>query len=134
MDCIFCKILAGSIPSEKIFEDDEVMAFLDIQPVNKGHTLVIPKTHSPNFLEIDDLVLENMITRVKKVALAVKKATGAAGINVSANTGKAADQTVFHLHFHIIPRFDSDGLQPWPHSESEPKSRKDLAEEIKKHI
>lgn len=133
-DCLFCKIACGKIPSDKIYEDEEVFAFLDIRPVNKGHALIVPKKHSEDLLHTDDLVLSSMIVHVKKIAEAIVKATGAAGFNLGVNTGAAAGQAVFHVHFHIIPRFSNDGLKNWPHAESEPKTRNDIAEEIKKFL
>lgn len=133
-DCIFCKIVAGVIPSDKIYEDEDVFAFMDIRPVARGHALVVPKKHSEDFLSTGDQVLEDMIPKVKKIAGAVMKAVNADGINVSTNHGAAAGQIIFHLHFHIIPRFNKDGLEPWPHQESEPKTRQEIAEIIKKNL
>jgi histidine triad (HIT) family protein len=133
-DCLFCKIAGREIPADLIFEDDSVVAFLDIKPVNKGHSLLIPKKHSQDLLDADDVILGTMISRVKKLAAAIMAATGAAGFNLHVNTKPAAGQVVFHTHFHIIPRFSNDGLKLWPHSESEPKTRAQIAEEIKKFI
>jgi histidine triad (HIT) family protein len=133
-DCLFCKIASKEIPADLIYEDDKVVAFLDIKPVNKGHSLIIPKKHSHDLLDADDATLGTMIARVKKIAGAIMAATGAAGFNLGINTKSAAGQVVFHTHFHIIPRFSNDGLKMWPHSESEPKTRKQMAEEIKKFI
>lgn len=105
MSCIFCKIAAGEIPSFKVYEDDLVLAYLDINPFTKGHTLVIPKKHSANLLETDDETLAAVITRVKKIAAHLKAKLGADGFNILQNNGEAAGQTVHHLHFHIVPRF-----------------------------
>lgn len=132
--CIFCKIVAGEIPSDKVYEDDEVMAFLDIRPISRGHSLVVTKKHFPDFLSTDDSALENLIPKIKKIASAVMKSVKADGVNISTNHGAAAGQVVFHLHFHLIPRFTSDHLAPWPHQESEPTSRAEIAQEIKKHL
>lgn len=134
MDCIFCKIVNGEIPSDKIFEDDEVVAFLDIRPVNRGHSLVVPKKHFENILATPDEVLSTMIAHTKKIAAGIAKATGADGFNIGINTGVASGQTVFHTHLHIIPRFNNDGLKPWPHEESEPKTRAEMAAAIKKFL
>jgi len=131
-DCIFCKIAAGEIPADVIFQDDRVMAFLDIRPVSKGHTLVIPKNHSASMMEADDDDLASLATHAKRVAHAVMRATGAAGFNLHVNTGAEAGQVVMHTHFHIIPRYSGDGLKLWPHLEIEPKTRAQMAEEIKK--
>jgi histidine triad (HIT) family protein len=133
-DCIFCKIVNREIPADIIYEDDHTLAFVDIKPVNRGHSLVIPKQHSTDLLEAKEQDLIALTKTVQKVATAVKKALGASGINISANNGAAAGQVVFHTHYHIIPRFAADGLTPWPHHDSEPKTRQELAEEIKKHI
>lgn len=131
-DCIFCKIIAGEIPSEKVYEDEQVLAFLDIKPVNRGHLLVVPKIHSTDLLSVEDEVLKDMMPKVKKIGAAAMKAMNAQGINISTNNGKAAGQIIFHLHFHLIPRFSNDNLPPWPHHDSEPKTRAELAAQIKK--
>lgn len=130
-DCIFCKIVAGEIPSEKIYEDKDVVAFMDIRPVSRGHALVVPKNHSKDILETDESDLHKVILAARKISDAITKATKAEGFTISTNRGEAAGQTVFHLHFHIIPRFRKDGLQPWPHQESEPKTRAEIAKKIK---
>lgn len=112
--CIFCKIIDGKIPCSKIFEDEKVLAFLDIMPINKGHVLVVPKNHSKNILEDDDADINQCMKAVKKVARALLRATKAQGFNIGVNTEKAAGQAVFHTHFHVIPRFEGDGLHHWP--------------------
>jgi histidine triad (HIT) family protein len=112
-DCIFCKIVAGDIPSERIYEDDAAFAFLDIHPNNKGHTLVIPKNHCVNIYDFPDEALSGVIRAVKKVSIAVKKAMNADGINLGMNNDGAAGQLVFHAHIHVIPRFSNDGLKHW---------------------
>jgi len=110
---LFKKIIAGEIPCEKVYEDENAFAFLDINPVNPGHTLVIPKTWSNGFLDADQDTICKLIPVIQKVALAIKAATGADGINIMQNEGEAAGQKVFHLHFHIIPRFTNDGYEHW---------------------
>lgn len=114
MDCIFCRIVEGSVPSYKIFEDETVLAFLDIAPVNYGHVLVIPKAHFRNLEEVDHETLHRVVSAVKKVGEAVKASLGVPGYNVCENNDPAAGQVVPHLHFHIIPRLPNDGLEPWP--------------------
>lgn len=133
-DCIFCKIVSGEISSDKIYEDEDVFAFVDIRPVSKGHTLVVPKNHFSDFLQTDDMDLQKLVVAAKKIAQAAVKVTGASGFNLHINTGSAAGQVVFHTHFHIIPRFKGDGFKLWPHSETEPKTRAEIAKEIKKFI
>lgn len=108
MSCIFCAIAAGEIPSFKVYEDDLVLAYLDINPFAKGHTLVIPKAHSEGLLDTDDETLAEVIKRVKKVAKHIKMKLGADGFNILQNNGEAAGQTVKHLHFHIVPRFGGE--------------------------
>lgn len=133
-DCIFCKIVSKELPSALLYEDDQTIAFLNIRPITKGHALVIPKKHSVNILDTDDEVLSRMVPEIKKIAGAVVKATGAKGFNLGVNNGAVSGQEIFHLHFHIIPRYGNDNLKPWPHSESEPKTREAMAEEIKKFL
>lgn len=109
-DCVFCAIAEGEIPSFKLYEDDQVLAYLDINPFSKGHTLVIPKVHSTGLLDTDDRVLAEIVGKVKKVAAHVVSTLGAGGFNVLQNNGEAAGQTVRHVHFHIIPRWNGDPL------------------------
>ena len=103
-DCIFCAIAAGEIPSHKIYEDDVVLAYLDINPFSEGHALVIPKAHSEGLLDTPDETLAAVLARVKKVAARIKEALPCDGFNILQNNGEAAGQTVKHLHFHIVPR------------------------------
>ena len=128
---IFKKIIAGEIPSEKIYEDDHVYAFLDIVPTNPGHALVVPKVWSENLLDTDPEILAHVMSAVQKVARAVKQATGADGINIHQNNGEAAGQKVFHLHFHVIPRFANDGYELWHGKPADPASLKELGEKIR---
>lgn len=113
-DCIFCKIIAGELPAYKIYEDDHVLAILDINPVSDGHTLIMPKKHSENMMNTDSPVLEQMITVTKRVAAAVVKAFDKQAFNLNMNNGRLAGQIVPHLHWHIIPREEGDGLKLWP--------------------
>ncbi len=133
-DCIFCKIVTGDIPSSNVYEDDDTLAFLDIRPVNPGHTLVIPKAHYRNVLDIPEETFLDVARTVKKVARAVKEGTGADGVNISSSHEPAAGQEVFHLHFHIIPRFAGDGLTHWPHKEYADGEAKEVAEKIRKAL
>lgn len=113
-DCIFCKIVKKEIPSSVIYEDSSVYSFLDISPVSKGHSLVIPKDHYETLFDIPDNVLAQMAFAVKKLSMAIKKAVGAEGIGISMNNHPAAGQVVPHAHIHIIPRYADDGLNLWP--------------------
>ena len=109
-DCVFCAIAAGEIPSFKIYEDDAVLAFLDINPFSLGHTLVIPKEHYPCLTEAPDEVLSLILSRVKKVASHIEKTLPCDGFNILQNNGAAAGQTVGHIHFHIVPRMNGAQL------------------------
>ena len=110
-DCIFCKIVAGDLPATKIDEDERTLAFMDINPWTKGHALVIPKAHSTDVGEIglDDLAA--VAAMVQRVALRQRETLGADGVNVLNSFGSAAWQTVFHTHFHCIPRYEGDHMQ-----------------------
>ena len=117
-NCIFCKIANGVIPSATVYEDDSFRAILDIAPAHKGHVIVLPKAHADNLFELDDEIAAKALPIVKKIATALKAVTGCDGINVLQNNGTAAGQSVFHLHIHIVPRFEGDGILPvWPHEE-----------------
>lgn len=114
MNCVFCKIINGEVPSFKVYEDEHTLAFLDISPVNPGHTLVAPKKHLVNFEDTDEETLCRVIKAVKKVGLSLKKNLGAPGYNVAENNDPAAGQMVPHLHFHVIPRKENDDIKLWP--------------------
>lgn len=107
-ETIFGKILTGEIPSFKVYEDDYVYAFLDISQVTKGHTLLIPKKASANILETDEETMKHIGAALPKVANAIKRAFNPDGLNIIQNNGEFADQSVFHIHFHLIPRYEND--------------------------
>ena len=109
-NCIFCRIIAGKIPSAKIFENNEYIAFLDINPIVKGHSLVVAKNHVETIDGVPPNELTGMLQVVQKVVLALEAALGANGTNVIQNNGKAAGQLVPHVHFHIVPRYLGDNL------------------------
>ncbi|MER8483387.1 HIT family protein [Mesorhizobium sp. M1322] len=109
---IFAKILRGEIPSHRVYEDDAVVAFMDVMPQGPGHTLVVPKAPSRNLLDADPAVFGPLCANVQKVARAVKKAFTADGVTVMQFNEPASGQTVFHLHVHIIPRFEGIPLKP----------------------
>jgi len=109
-DCVFCKISPKKTSEGVVYENSKILAFLDLHPANPGHTLVIPKNHYETIDEIPDSLLAEMSKVIKEVSIAVVKATGAEGFNIAQNNGKVAGQAVFHVHFHIIPRFKDDGL------------------------
>lgn len=108
MDCIFCDIANKNAEAEILFENEKFIAFLDINPINYGHTLVIPKTHYDNFLTIPAKDLEELTKVTQYLAGAVKRGMHANGFNIISNNGSSAGQTVYHFHYHIIPRFDND--------------------------
>lgn len=101
--CIFCKIIRKEGPASIVYEDDRIVAFMSIQPINVGHTLVVPKNHYENFFEIPEEEVAYLYRIVKKISHAVKKAVNADGIRIVQNNGEAAGQVIFHLHVHIIP-------------------------------
>jgi histidine triad (HIT) family protein len=115
--CIFCKIARKEAPANVVYEDDKVIAFMSIQPINVGHTLVVPKKHYDNVYEITEEEVAYLYRIVKKVAHAVKKAVNAEGIRIVQNNGAAAGQVIFHLHAHIIP------MRQGPHGVHYPRNR-----------
>ncbi len=132
--CIFCKIINGDLPTEKIYEDKDVLAFLTIGPNTKGHTIVVPKKHSKDLTEADDEDLHKVIEAIKMIAPKIVKAMGADGFNLGANNGSVAGQVIFHTHFHIIPRFSDDGLRHWHSFDYKEGEAKKIGEKIRKEI
>ncbi|MCP8968211.1 HIT family protein [Ectobacillus ponti] len=110
-NCIFCKIIAGQIPCAKVYENEHVLAFLDISQVTKGHTLVIPKTHRQDVFALTPDVAPHLFAAVPHIANAIQRAYQPVGLNILNNNGEAAGQTVFHFHMHLIPRYgEEDGF------------------------
>ena len=107
-NCIFCKILAGEIPSTAVYEDDDFKAILDVNPAARGHVIILPKNHAANIYELPDEDASKIMVVAKKIATAIEKAYHCDGVNILQNNGEAAGQTVFHLHVHVIPRFKGD--------------------------
>lgn len=135
METLFQKIIRGDIPADKVYEDEHTFAFLDIQPINKGHTLVVPKEPVKDIFDLPEETGTHLMRTIGKVARAVKKVSGAPGINVIANNGAEAGQEVFHLHFHIIPRFAKEEFKPVPHVSYENDTEKETyAHDIAHHI
>lgn len=112
--CVFCKIINNEIPSDKVYEDDKTLAFLDIAPVTAGHVLVIPKKHYENISDIPEEELGDLMRTVKRIAVMLEDKLGIFDCNVNENNGALAGQVVPHLHFHVIPRRSDDGLKLWP--------------------
>ena len=137
-NCLFCKIIAGEIPSAKVYEDDEVYAFLDISQVTTGHTLIIPKQHVENIYETNEDIAAATFSRVPKVANAIKKAFKPQGMNLLNNNGEFASQSVFHIHIHLIPRYDEmDGFDLKWEARNDAFNEEDLAKiaaDIKKEL
>ena len=129
-DCIFCKIIAGEIPSCKIYENDKVYAFLDIACDAVGHTLVIPKKHCVNVLDCDKDYLDAVIEAVQLISKHYVDDYGFDGVNVLNASGESAQQSVFHLHFHIVPRKEGDGLNMWPLDSKQELDLKAIAEKL----
>ena len=135
--CGFCKIIEGSIPSTTIYEDDVVKCILDLSQAGVGHTLVIPKKHYANVLEIDSDTFGYAMKIAKKIAESLRKTFNCDGINILNNCGEAAGQTVFHLHIHVIPRFINDTVDiKWKDNSDkfDPKKFEDLKNRIIKNL
>ena len=133
--CLFCKIVFGQIPVTKIYEDEAVLAFLDIGPISDGHTLVIPKMHYEKVDECPPEIMAQVASRIGKIAGAVSNAMNSDGYNVLCNNGKAAGQVIDHLHFHIIPRKTGDGVfDHWPSFKYEEGKIQKIAEQISKML
>ena len=107
-NCIFCKLANGDIPTATVYEDEYLRAIMDAAPANKGHIIILPKSHAANIYEIEDEYVSRAFVLAKKLAVALKKLTGCDGVNILQNNGEAAGQTVFHFHVHVIPRFKND--------------------------
>ena len=106
--CVFCEIVKGNITSRKVYDDDEILAILDIAQTTKGHTLVMPKKHYTDIYEADPEILKKLIVKVQELGKMICKNLGAQGSNILVNTDEVAGQSVHHLHFHIIPRYSKD--------------------------
>jgi histidine triad (HIT) family protein len=131
-DCIFCKVLAGEIPSEKVYEDEHAVAVMDINPWTRGHLVVFPRKHAADVFEIEDGELERVAVAVKRVATKVRDSLEPDGINLLQSNGSAAWQTIFHLHVHVIPRYDDDPLElPTRPQPAEPEELAEVAKEIR---
>lgn len=131
-NCIFCKIISGQIPSATLYEDDLFRVILDVSPATKGHALVLPKRHLQDLFQLDGEESKQALSVISKVADAIKKTLSCDGINILQNNGAAAGQSVFHLHFHIIPRYEDDNVTiPWRSVSYEDGEANQLADKIK---
>lgn len=133
-DCIFCRIAAGEMPAVRVLETPEVLAFLDIAPVNYGHTLVIPKAHFENLLELPDVLWTAMGQVCRRVAQALQATLFAQGFNIDMNNFEAAGQVVFHVHLHVIPRYHTDGLQLFPQASYKPGDMEKTGEQLRRGL
>ncbi|MEH7343016.1 HIT family protein [Bacillus sp. JJ1532] len=137
-NCIFCKIVNGEIPSAKVFENEHVLAFLDISQVTKGHTLVIPKLHTENIFDMNAETARTLFEAVPQIANAIKEDCEPLGMNILQNNGKEAGQEVFHFHLHLIPRYGKgDGFGAvWKthNSEYTPQDLQEIAKGINSRI
>ena len=116
--CLFCKIARGEVPSALVLETDRAVAFLDIHPVNLGHALLVPKAHHATLSDLPDDLAAHAGSLLPRLCRAVRAATGAEALNVIVNHGRAAGQTIDHVHWHVIPRRADDAVNwPWPHAE-----------------
>ncbi|WP_332631147.1 HIT family protein [Halalkalibacter flavus] len=133
-NCIFCKIVQGEIPAAKVYEDEHVLAFIDISQVTKGHTLVIPKAHHQDLFDLTEESSKRIFAVVPKIAKAIKQTYQAEGLNIVNNNGELAGQTVYHFHVHLIPRYgkgDGFGAVWKDHSaEYKPEDLQQIAKEI----
>jgi len=136
MECIFCKIIAGEIPAVKVLDDERVLAFMDINPSSRGHMLVVPKKHAENIFEVSESDLAAVTIAVKRCATAVKEALKAEGVTVLQLNGKASDQIVPHIHIHVMPRWENDGLSisSWEMKPGDMEEIKGIARKVKEHI
>jgi histidine triad (HIT) family protein len=131
-DCLFCKIVAGDVPAQRVDEDEHTIAFMDINPWTRGHALVIPREHTPNLYEIPEDELARTTAAAKRLARRMKERLGCDGINLINSCEPAAWQTVFHFHIHVIPRYDDDPLRlPTRPQEGDPEEIEKVAEELR---
>ncbi len=124
--CLFCDIIAGKIPASKIYEDDTVLAFLDLFPIEEGHTLVIPKYHAQTLFELPESILIDVMPKLQQVANHVMARLGCTGMTICQNNGASAGQTVGHVHFHLIPRWDDRTISWEPQGMIDPAVREAL--------
>jgi len=135
VSCKFCRIVKGLEPSWTVYEDELVMAFLDINPASRGHTLIIPKKHYENIYDISEKELKRVIVIAKRLAGVYREALGASGVNILHASGRDAQQDVFHFHIHLVPRYKNDELNLW--YRTQPISKAELSQitqKIRQHI
>ena len=133
-ECVFCKIINREIPANIVYENGKVLAFLDINPINRGHTLIVPKKHYGDVYDITEDYLRETVAAAKKISEAVKRGLGAEGVNILHASGEAAQQSVFHFHIHLVPRYEDDGLNTWPKSDYKEEDFEKVAGEIRSEL
>ncbi len=134
-NCVFCKIVRGEIPSARVLETDQSVVFLDINPLNPGHTLVVPRAHHAHLGELPEELAAHAGSLLPRLCRVIKSATGAEGINVVINNGAVAGQTIHHCHWHIIPRFAHDAIHwPWPQGKYHGDELSQLRARIEDHL
>ncbi|NLO08761.1 MAG: HIT family protein [Clostridiales bacterium] len=134
-NCIFCKIIGGDIPSSVIYEDEDFKAIMDISPASRGHVIILSKKHFENLFELEDDVAGKVLIVARRIALAMKEELKCDGINLLQNNGEAAGQSVFHIHFHLIPRYKDDKLHlTWTPGKYEDGEAAELAKKIRDRI
>lgn len=134
--CIFCKILKGDIPSFCVYEDESFKVILDRFPASRGHVLILPKEHYQDLFKLPDEISAKLYPLARKLAIAIKDAVGADGMNIIQNNGESAGQSVFHFHMHLVPRFKEDGivLNKTSHADTTLEALEEVAELIKKQL
>jgi histidine triad (HIT) family protein len=131
-DCIFCRIVAGELPAQIVAQDELTVSFMDINPATRGHALVVPRVHSPDLLAIGPEDLTACVLAAQRLARAARERLGADGVNLLNAVGSAAWQTVFHFHFHVIPRYQDDPLRlPWTPAPGDPEEIASAAEQLR---
>ena len=130
--CIFCKIIKKEIPAHAVYEDEHVIAFLDVKPINIGHTLVVPKKHVATLTNVMEQDLINTMNVVQKITKCLEEISD--GVNVGQNNGKVAGQEVDHVHFHVIPRHKGDNFNHWPRKTYKEGEAEAMVEQIKKNL
>ncbi len=136
-DCIFCQIIAGRIPATKVFDDDRVLAFMDINPLNPGHLLIIPRRHSPTIYDVEPTDLAAVFAAAQRLARAIKKALDPPGLNLVQSNNRVAGQIIDHFHLHLIPRWPNDSLSAlmdWRLEPGDPAAIQDTARKIKEAL
>jgi histidine triad (HIT) family protein len=131
VDCTFCKILDGQLPSWRVYEDDSTVAFLDKAQFTRGHTLVVPRRHAEDIWALSEEEAQAVMRSVHRVARVLRERLGLLGMNVTQSNGRAAWQDVFHYHVHLIPRYGDDGLRPpWPSTSPSEERLREVQQQI----